>query len=146
MQLIAQKGSRLVDIETVLVGLLIIVLGARFSGGWRTHTQRIMIGLSTASIAQIGFQAAWESIVHHVRANPGMIHSMADQQRLIGLGDKMTNANEMIMILCVIWWIVTLWLDEPGKTVRVAADQIAAARELPPPTDIPANEDTDPIE
>jgi hypothetical protein len=128
------------------VGLLIIVLGARFSGGWRTHSQRIMIGLSTASIAQIGFQAAWESIIHNVRANPGMIHSMADQQRLIGLGDKMTNANEMIMILCVVWWIVMLWMDEPGKAAPVVVVQTAEVPELSEATEIPAHEDVEPIE
>jgi hypothetical protein len=122
VQLIVQKGSRLADIETILVGLLIITLGSRFGAGWRTHTQRIVIGLSTVSIAQIGLQATWESIVHHVRANPSMIRSMADQQRIIGLGDKLTNANSVIFIAALVWWILTLWIDEPGAAKAATTD------------------------
>jgi hypothetical protein len=124
LQLIAQKGTRLLDIETILVGLLIIVLGARFGAGWRTHTQRIAIGLSTVSIAQLGLEAIWESIVNHVRANPEMIRSMADQQRIIALGDKFSNANKLLFIAALIWWIVTLWMDEPG-TVSAAMPEEA---------------------
>jgi hypothetical protein len=122
VQLIVQKGSRLADVETILVGLLVIVLGSRFGAGWRTHTQRIAIGLSTISIAQIGLQATWESIVRHVRENPSMIRSMADQQRIVALGEKLSNANSVLFIAALIWWIVTLWFDEPGTAKAVTTD------------------------
>jgi hypothetical protein len=122
LQLIVQKGSRLADIETILVGLLIIALGSRFGAGWRTHTQRIVIGLSTVSIAQIGLQATWENIVRHVRADPSMIRSMADQQRIVALGDKLSNANSMLFLAVLIWWIVTLWFDEPGTAKAATTD------------------------
>lgn len=114
LQLLVQKGSRFVDLETIAVGLLIVALGGRFGAGWRSHTQRIMIGLSTASIAELAVQGTWESIVRAVRANPSVIRSFADQKRIIGLGDKLSNANEVVFITVLVWWIVCLWFDEPG--------------------------------
>ncbi|HEY2857664.1 MAG TPA: hypothetical protein VGJ21_04560 [Terracidiphilus sp.] len=117
LQLIAQRGSRLLDIETVLVGLLIVALGYRFGSTWRSHAQRIAIGLSTASIAQLGLEGTWENIVRGVQANPSFIKSMADQQRLLGLGAKMSNANEVIYIVALVWWILCLWQDEPGGVI-----------------------------
>jgi hypothetical protein len=109
LQLLAQKASLLVDVETVALGLLVFLFGRKFGAGWRSHTQQIVIGLSTASVAQLSIQAIWEHI-----ARTAVAHSMADYERIMGIRDKLFNANSLVYLLVVIWWIVCLWRDEPG--------------------------------
>ena len=111
LQLIAQKASLLVDVETIALGLLIVTMGRRFGAGFRTHTQKIMIGLSTASIAQLTMQAVWESI-----ARTAVAHTMADYERIVGIREKLFNTNSVVYLAVLIWWIVWLWVDEPGTT------------------------------
>jgi hypothetical protein len=109
MQLGAQKLDMLVDLLTVELGLLVILLGRRYGAGWRTHTQRIVIGLSTASTAQLAVEALWQFI-----ARTAVPHSQVEYDRIIGLRDKLFNANGVVFIAVIIWWIVCLWIDEPG--------------------------------
>ena len=111
LQLIAQKASLLVDVETIALGLLIVTMGRRFGAGFRTHTQKIMIGLSTASIAQLTMQAVWESI-----ARTAVAHTMADYERIVGIREKLFNTNSVVYLAVLIWWIVWRWVDEPGTT------------------------------
>ena len=112
MQLFAVKMGLLVDVLTVAVGLLVVTLGYRFGAGWRSHVQRIMIGLSTASIAQMGTQGIWEIIARHTTP-----HSQADYEHLIGFQEKLLNTNNAVYGIVLIWWIVCLWNDEPGTPV-----------------------------
>lgn len=109
LQILAQKGSLLVDVENIAVGLLILLFGARTGAGWRSHTQRIVIGLSTASIGQLSVQGIWEAIVR--TASP---HSMDEYNRVLAIRERLFNANSMLFIAVLVWWIVCLWLDEPG--------------------------------
>src|ERR1700744_2740612 len=60
LQFIALKATRLLDVATILLGLAIVLFGRRFHAGWKTHTQRIMIGLSTVSLSQIIAEAIAE--------------------------------------------------------------------------------------
>jgi hypothetical protein len=113
MQLAAQKADLLIDLLTVEVGILVVLLGRRFSGGWRTHVQRILIGLSTASISQLVVQGVWQLI-----AKTAAPHSQAEYERVVGLRDKLFNANGALYVAVLVWWIVCLWLDEPGATER----------------------------
>ena len=128
LQLMAQKTTLLVDVETIAVGFLIVLLGSRFKAGWRSHVQQIAIGLSTASITQLLVQGIWQSIVSAAIKNPAIAHSMADRTRIMGLGEKLSNTNSTIYIGILIWWIVCLWRDEPWDK-RPIAD--AAAEETP---------------
>jgi hypothetical protein len=109
MQFAAQKADMLADLLTVELGLLVVLLGRRFGAGWRSHTQRIVIGLSTASITQLAVQAIWQII-----ARTAAPHSQAEYDRIMGLREKMFNANGVIYFAVVIWWIACLWIDEPG--------------------------------
>ncbi len=117
MQLLAQKASLLVDVETIAVGLLIVLFGRRFKAGWRSHTQQIAIGLSTASIGQLSIQAIWEWIIRTAVANPKIAYSIPDRTRIMGLGEKLSNTNGAIYVVVLIWWIVCLWRDEPGTAI-----------------------------
>jgi hypothetical protein len=113
MQLVAQKADMLVDLLTVELGLLVLFLGRRFSGGWRTHVQRIVIGLMTASVSQLAVQGVWQFV-----AKTAAPHSQAEYERVVGLRDKLFNANGALYVAVLVWWIVCLWVDEPGSTVQ----------------------------
>jgi hypothetical protein len=131
LQLMAQKTSLLVDVETIAVGLLIVLLGSRFKAGWRSHTQQIAIGLSTASICQLLVQGIWQSVVRTAIANPAIAQSITDRDRIMGIGEKLSNTNSTIYVAILIWWIVCLWRDEPGRTVVAEAASAPKVDEQP---------------
>jgi hypothetical protein len=124
MQLGAQKGALLVNVLTVALGLLIVLFGRSRRAGWRSHTQQIMIGLSTAAIAQLAVQGILQEIFAH--AAP---HSQADVDRILGLRDKIYNANNVIYLVVIAWWIACLWIDEPGTAPAAEAQADEAADE-----------------
>ena len=130
MQLVAQKLALLVDVYTVGLGLLVVLFGRRYGAGWRNHAHQLMIGLSTASISQLAVQAIWQII-----AKTAVPHSMAEYERIVGLRDKMLNANNAIFLAVLTWWIVCLWIDEPGAT---QTGQVAAAEAETPQQALPA--------
>lgn len=110
VQLAAQRIDMLVDLLTVELGLLVVLLGRRTGAGWRTHTQRVVIGLATASLAQLSVEGFWQLIAH-----TAVPHSQAEYERILGLRDKLFNANGAVYIAVLIWWIACLWMDEPGS-------------------------------
>jgi len=118
LQLGAQKLDLLVDLLTVELGLLVILLGRSCGAGWRTHTQRIVIGLSTASCGQLAVEGLWQFIARS--ATP---QSQAEYERIIGLRDKLFNANGALYVAVLVWWIVVLWIDEPGAAAADDAPQ-----------------------
>jgi hypothetical protein len=135
-QLGAQKLDMLVDLLTVELGLLVILLGRRYGAGWRSHTQRIVMGLSTASLTQLAVQAVWQAIARN--AAP---HSQAEYDRIMGLRDKMFNANGAIYIAVIIWWIACLWRDEAG-----ANDAAEPPQNLTPKAEYVLTEDAEAAE
>jgi hypothetical protein len=109
LQMFAQKGGLLTDVLTVTLGILVVAFGRRYGAGWRSHAQQIMIGLSTASLAQLSVQVIWEVI-----AKTAKPHSTAEYDRIVGLREKLFNGNSVVYLAVAIWWIVCLWIDEPG--------------------------------
>ncbi len=143
MQLFAQKGDLLVSVLTVELGLLVVFLGRKYKAGWRSHTQQVIIGLSTAALAQLAMQAIWQLIA--LKAVP---HSEAEYEQIRGLRDKLFNANGVIYIAVLVWWIVYLWIDEPGNKADTAtptgplpvkttfgSTSSSPVEELPPPAE-----------
>lgn len=129
MQLLAQKGSLLVDLLTVELGLMVVLFGRRYNAGWRSHTQRIVIGLSTASMAQLAAQGIWQIIA--LTATP---HNQAEYERVMGLRDKLFNGSGAVYVAVLVWWIVCLWIDEPGAAATAEAQpEITAQPVLLPP-------------
>jgi len=124
LQMVAQRLDLLVDLLTVQLGLLVILFGRRTGAGWRTHTQRLVIGLSTASAGQLAAEIIWQLI-----ARNAVPHSQAEYDRIVGLGDKLNHANGALYVAVLIWWIAVLWMDEPGATT--GADQPPAATPEP---------------
>ncbi len=137
LQFLALKASLFLDVETVLLGTVIIIFGSRFHAGWRTHVQRIAIGLSTASLSQLGMEATWEMIARSAKPQ-----SMSEYQHIMDLREHLFNANSAIYVAVLIWWIWSLWLDEPKtdepKTDEPTTATLAAANpviEIPPSPD-----------
>jgi hypothetical protein len=136
LQMLAQKGGLLTDVLTVLLGILVVCFGRRYGTRWRSHAQQIMTGLSTASLAQIAVQAIWQVI-----ASTAKPHSMAEYDRIVGLREKIFNANSVVYLAVAIWWIVCLWIDEPGQAetadVAVPVGAIDPSREASAAVDPP---------
>ena len=124
MALVAQKGEMLVGLLSVGLGLLAVLFGRRFRAGWRSHAQMIAIGLSTAAMAQLTVQRAWQTIL--MKAAP---HSEAEFERLMGLRDKLFNANSAIYVAVLVWWIVWLWMDEPGTAAAAEVHALSTTEE-----------------
>jgi hypothetical protein len=136
MQLAAQKGDLLVSLLTVGLGLLVVLFGRRFQAGWRSHTQQIAIGLSTAAMAQLAVQGTWLRIA--LRAAP---KTEAEFERIMGLREKLFNANGAVYLAVLVWWIVWLWMDEPGTAVAAEIPSAPAAEEAAAkPKDDPEDE------
>lgn len=119
MQLLAVKTGLLMHVLAILLGILVVAFGARYEAGWHTHVQRIMIGLSTASLSQLSAQAAFEVIVHHTT-----VDSRAKYEHLMNLQERLLNGNSAVYLLVLIWWIACLWIDEPGTTATAAGDAV----------------------
>jgi hypothetical protein len=126
LQLIAQKIGLLVDVLTIALGVLVLLFGRRYGAGWRSHAQQLIIGLSTASIGQLAVQIIWEII-----ARTAAPHSMAEYERVLDLREKLLNGNNAVYLLVLVWWIVCLWINEPGEKREAEA---ASAGESPKDT------------
>lgn len=128
LQLVAEKLGLLNNVLAVGLGLLVVLLGKRYGAGWRSHVQRIVIGLSVAALAQMGVQIIWQVIARHTTP-----HSLEEYQRVMGMKDKLINADSTVYIVVAVWWILCLWTDEPGR-----APAALAAAEATPPADTQA--------
>jgi hypothetical protein len=117
------KGNLLVCCLTLGLAIAIVVFGRRFHAGWRSHKQQIMIGLSGIAISWLTVQAAWQIVATTVQ-----IHSRAQYEQIVAFSDKLIDANRTVYIAALVWWIVCLWIDEPGATPAfVSAETVPAA-------------------
>jgi hypothetical protein len=126
LQLLAEKLGLLDGVLAVGLALLVVLLGNRFGAGRRSHVQQIVVGLSVASLAQMGVQFIWQLIARHTTP-----HSLEEYHRVMGMKDKLINANSTVYIVVVMWWILCLWVDEPGTAPATAE---AAGTTLPADT------------
>lgn len=129
-QLVAQKASLLSDVVTVELGLLVVLFGRRFKAGFRSHAQQIVIGLSTAAIAQMAVRGIWQQIALH--AAP---HTQAEYEHVLGIQEKLYNANSALFVAVVVWWIGCLWINEPASAAAMPAEAEPAqaeANKIPP--------------
>jgi hypothetical protein len=120
------KGNLLLSFLTVGLVLLIVVFGRRFHAGWRSHAQQIALGLAGSAISWLSVQGAWQFIATSVQ-----IHTRAQYDHILGLGDKLVNANRTVFLAALIWWIACLWIDEPGAA-SAAKSELQTADSEPP--------------
>jgi hypothetical protein len=109
LELVAQKGSLLVQFLAVELGLVVAIFGRRFKAGWRSQAHQIAIGVSTAAISKLIVVGAWQLIA--TRTTP---HSQAEVNKLVDLGARLVNGNQVVYLAVLLWWIAWFWMDEPG--------------------------------
>ena len=131
MQLLAQKTNTLADLLTVELGLLVVLFGRRFKGGWSSHTQKIAIGLSTVSMAWLAVQGTWQLLAQTVHPQ-----TQQEYEHIMDLGAKLVNANKVVYLAALVWWIVWLWKDEPGTAaVKPPQQEPVEPAQLAPESD-----------
>lgn len=116
LQLIAQKTELLVDLLNIELGLMVVIFGRKFKAPWKSHTQRIAIGLSTASIGGLVVQTVWQFV-----AKTAAPHNQAELQKALDLRDRLFNSAGALYIAVLVWWIVCLWINEPGADAQSSA-------------------------
>jgi hypothetical protein len=126
MQLVAQRGDALANMLLVELGLLVVLFGRHFKAGWRSHTQMIVIGLSTVGIAMLALEGGVQFIAR--TAHP---ETKAEYDQILGLLNKLMNANEVVYLAALVWWIVWLWLDEPGTVAPPPVETTPGPAEEP---------------
>ncbi|MGD0832755.1 MAG: hypothetical protein ABR907_17630 [Terracidiphilus sp.] len=123
------KGTILFSLLAVELGIMVVLFGRSHKAGWRSHAQMISVGLSSVSIAWLALQGICQNIAR--TAHP---QSKPDADRLIALVGRLINANKVVYLAALIWWIVWLWLDEP-KTSLPATEAVPTEEA---PAEIPA--------
>jgi hypothetical protein len=137
LQLIAQKTELLVDLLNIELGLMIVIFGRYYKAPWKSHTQRIAIGLSTASIGGLTVQIVWQIV-----AKTAAPHSQAELSKVLELRDRLFNATGALYVAVLVWWIVVLWINEPSSVAAAPPSDpdVPAEAEAPaePTLDEPA--------
>lgn len=113
MGLVAERGGMLASLLAVGLGVLILLFGRRYGAGWRSHTQQIAIGLSTAAISQLAVRGIWQAIATRVT-----VHPQAEYERVMSLQNRIYTANNVVYFAVLVWWIAWLWVDEPGTAAE----------------------------
>lgn len=119
MQMVADKGSVLAALLDIELGLLVVLFGRWFRGGWRSHPQMIAIGLSTAGLSQLAVRLIWQLMATHTT-----VRSRAVYERVMAMRDRMYHANNVVYLCVLVWWIAWLWLDEPGAPAQGAGGNV----------------------
>jgi hypothetical protein len=112
MQLFAQKGEVLLDFLAIELCLLIVLFASPALAGWRTHVRRIAIGLAVAALGQLGAEGSLIYMSKHF-----VPKSRQEYDHLLDTATRITQANSILYVVVLLWWIACLWFDEPG-TVR----------------------------
>lgn len=125
MNLFAQKANLFADVLIVQLGLLVAIFGRYFKAGWHSHTLQLAIGLAMASLSRLAIYGAMQS--------PSMqtFHSQDEYKHAVDLMRSFDNTNSIIFVVVLVWWIICLWIDEPGAEKQGSAirDQGTGAEE-----------------
>jgi hypothetical protein len=113
IDLFAQKTQLLANVLFIQLGVLVVIFGRFFKAGWHSHVQQLVIGLSMESIAQLAIRGTLQNIAMHTT-----IHSQDDYKRVVGLMNSLNGADNIILIVVLLWLIVCFWIDEPGAEDR----------------------------
>lgn len=138
-QIIAQRCYQMADLLAIELCLVVLYAGRRFQAGCKTHTQKLVIGLAVAGFAESGVRALWQYIATHT-----IPHSQAEYEHAIGMQEKLYNANSILYILVLVWWIYWLWRDEPAAAPQLTLIESSAKQTgeaaLPASTEAPVAE------
>jgi len=116
--LAALKSQLFLAILTVEVGLLMRIFGRRFGSRFTSHTQQIMLGLSTYALGFLAVQSTTDIMKHTLH-----LTTRAEYEHVMKLFANMDNARFALWFLVLVWWIVWLWREEPGAAFRLTTDE-----------------------
>ena len=74
----------------------------------------IVIGLSAVAIAWLTVQQTWLILLRKAY--------FQSQEQLLSFSGKLVAADKIVYLAALVWWIVWLWLDEPGTTTALPAE------------------------
>jgi hypothetical protein len=114
MQLAAQKGELLVALLTVGLGVLVVLFGRHYKAGWRSHTQSIVIGLFALAVSLLALEVVVIRTFHFTQAESASVMRL----RL-----SFAFAHDLVFLAALVWWIMWLWLDEPGMVAVAATEE-----------------------
>lgn len=117
MQVIAQKGDLFNEALAIELFVLVVIAGRRFKTGWRSHTQQILVGISTTSALLIVARILWE-----IKAR-NMPHTQEGYNHMLALQTHLQNADSVVVLAVMIWWIVCLWIDEPAAAPLIPSEE-----------------------
>jgi hypothetical protein len=120
MQLVVQKGELFIEVLAVGLFALVVIAGRRFKTGWRSHTLQILAGMSTKAVTLMVAIAILEKVASHRPRTQEEYNHMLDLQA------HLTNAYGTVVLAVMMWWIVCLWIDEPGAPAVPASDEANA--------------------
>jgi len=118
LQFVGQKANLFVSVLTVTVFLLVVFFGRSFKAGWRSHSTLVLAGLTAIAAAWLGIIGYWQHLTSGLHAGI----TRAEYQQILALGSKLFNANKILYVVVVLWWIAVLWFDEPGSTPTLAVN------------------------
>jgi len=127
MQLIGQKGDLFNEVLGIELFVVVVIAGRYFKTGWRSHAQQILTGISTNSAVLLIARVIWEQKAHN------MPHTQEGYNQMISLQSHLLNANSMAVLAVMLWWIVCLWIDEPGAAQAIADSGANAPESLETP-------------
>jgi hypothetical protein len=108
MQMVSQKGDIFAAVLAIELGILVVYIGRRFHAGWRSHSQRIAIGLSAAAMSLLATRGILQLIGAHT-----IVHNHTELNRALAVQARIADANSAVYFCVLIWWIAILWIDEP---------------------------------
>ena len=56
---------------------------------------------------------------------------MAEYEHIVNLRENLFNANSVVYLAVLIWWIACLWIDEPGNPETVEVRRTGGSRRSP---------------
>jgi hypothetical protein len=74
----------------------------------------IAIGLFAVAITWLTVQQTWVILL---RAK-----YFQSEQQMVDFGGRLMTTNKLVNLAALIWWIVWLWLDEPGTKKTPAVE------------------------
>lgn len=122
LSILAGKGNILLGLLTLETMLALALTARRTGWGWNSYAQRIGHGLAFYAFVNLTVQGfiqklslpAGQTSIAQIQANLHSIHI---------LGYLRTGSY----FLAVLYWIVTLWLDEPSKPAQQLEPQAASS-------------------
>ena len=111
MNFVHMAGDVMSWMLAIVLSGLVLLFGRRHLAAWSSHTQRILIGLSTVGLASLSKQLIVLFVARSV-----VVHTQSEANHLRELFQRLDYANIVVSLCALVWWIACLWQDEGAST------------------------------